>query len=315
MTGSSTVLSAVIPVFGIAGVGLLIRRLDWLTEEADRSLLRVVINVLMPCLILDSTLGNPALQHWRNLALPPLVGFATVTAGMAVAWALARWCGLRPGPEQRTFALSVGLYNYSYVPIPLAALLFDDRTMGVLFVHNVGAETCLWTLGLMILTGGACGGHWRQIINAPLITILVALFLNFTGAGTFVPAGLLKMVHILGQCAIPLALILVGAIIADHLDEFHRGESWRTIGGAAALRLGVLPLLFLLLARYLPASAELKRVIVLQAAMPAAVFPVVMASHYQGDAPTALRVVMGTAAISLVTAPLWIPFGLKFAGL
>ena len=72
---------------------------------------------------------------------------------------------------------------------------------------------------------------------------------------------------------------------------------------------------FILLARYLPASVELKRVIVLQAAMPAAVFPIVMSRHYGGHPPTALRVVIGTSLLSLLTIPLWLRLGMKFAGL
>ena len=50
------VLGAVVPVFGIAGVGLAIRKLNWLTEPADQSLLRVNINLLLPCLILDNSI-------------------------------------------------------------------------------------------------------------------------------------------------------------------------------------------------------------------------------------------------------------------
>ena len=38
-----TVLNAVIPIFGIMVIGLVIRRLNWLTEEADQSLLRVTV--------------------------------------------------------------------------------------------------------------------------------------------------------------------------------------------------------------------------------------------------------------------------------
>ena len=37
--------------------------------------------------------------------------------------------------------------------------------------------------------------------------------------------------------------------------------------------------------------------------------------HYGGDPPTAMRVVIGTSVVGLVTIPLWIRFGLKFAGL
>jgi hypothetical protein len=73
-----------------------------------------------------------------------------------------------------------------------------------------------------------------------------------------------------------------------------------------------LPLVFLGLGWLLPLSAELRHVIVLQAAMPAAVFPIVMARHYGGDVVTALRVVVATTALSLLTMPGWIQLGLRW---
>jgi predicted permease len=315
MNEFTTVLSAVLPVFGLAAVGLVIRKLNWLTEEADQSLLRVNINLLLPCLILDAALGNPALAELRNLLLAPGVGFATLMIGVLVALAARRLHGLSDPRQCRTFAFSVGLYNYGYVPLPLAWLLFDARTAGVLFVHNVGVETGVWTLGVMLLTGRRLGRDWRNIVNGPLVAIVLALLLNALGWEAHLPRAALTGVHWLGQCAIPMALILIGAVVADHLHEFHSAAGWRVIGAAVLLRLGVLPALFLLLAKFLPASVELKRVMVLQAAMPAAVFPIILARHYEGDPPTALRVVIGTSAVGLVTIPLWIRFGLHFVGL
>lgn len=310
-----TVLGAVVPIFGIAAVGLLIRKVNWLTEEADQSLLKVNINLLLPCLILDSAIGNPALAQLSNLLLAPAVGFGTVALGMALALAVRPLHGLTERRSVRTFGVSVGIYNYGYVPLPLAMLLFDKQTAGVLFLLMVGVETALWTLGVVLLSGERVGLDWRKIINAPLLAIALALVLNALGLNAQVPKVVLKGVELLGACAIPMALILIGAIMADHLHEFHSASGWRVIGTAVLLRIAVLPLLFLLLAKYLPASVELKRVIVLEAAMPAAVFPIVMARHYQGDPATAMRVVIGTSVVGLLTIPLWIRFGMKFVGL
>jgi len=315
MNASATVLSAVVPVFGLAVVGLVIRKLNWLTEEADQSLLRVNINLLLPCLILDTALGNPALGRLSNLLIAPVVGFGTVAFGLAVARAWRQLHGLKDAKAERTFVVTVGIYNYGYVPLPLAWLLFGGETAGVLFVHNVGAETAIWTLGVMLLSGAGVGRDWRNIVNPPLIAITLAVLLNALGLPAHLPTALLTALHWLGQCAIPMALIIIGAVIADHLHEFHSASGWRVIGAAVLLRIGILPIFFLLLARFLPASVELKRVIVLEAAMPAAVFPIVMSRHYQGDPPTALRVVIGTSVVGLITIPLWIRFGMKFAGL
>ncbi|MCB1130229.1 MAG: AEC family transporter [Verrucomicrobiae bacterium] len=312
MSEFSTVLNAVIPVFAIMAAGLVIRRLNWLSEEADQSLFRVVINLLMPCLILDTAAGNPAFNNVRNLFLAPVVGGVTVALSVVVVWFGCGWMNFSGTPARRTFALTTGLQNYAYVPLPLTLLLFDDRTTGVLFLHNVGVEACLWSLLLLLLTGGHAGGAWKHIFNAPLFSVILALGLNFTGAMAHTPVALVKVLHLLGQCAFPLALMLVGATIADHLGELRSGEGWLMILPALVLRTAVLPLGLLLLAKYLPASVELKRVLVIQAAMPAAVVPIVMARHYGGDPALALRIVLASSVVSLMTTPLWIKFGLKF---
>ena len=315
MNEFATVLSAVLPIFGLMVIGLAVRKLNWLTEDADNSLLRVNVNLLLPCLIFDSALGNPALSQIQNLVFAPAFGYASVALGVGLALACGALHGLRERPAVRTFAVCVGIYNYGYIPLPLTLLLFDKATVGVLFLVMMGVEAALWTLGVWMFSGGSLGQNWRRIINAPLIAIALALVLNTVGLNAHLPKPLITGVHWLGQCAIPMALILIGAMVADHLHEFHSRSGWRVIGAAVLLRLGVLPLLFLLVARFLPASVELKRVMVLEAAMPAAVFPIIMSRHYGGDPATAMRVVIGTSVVALATIPLWIRFGMKFVGL
>jgi len=315
MNQTSTILNAVVPVFGVMGLGVFIRKLNWLTEEADKSLMRVCVNVLLPCLILDKALGNPALSQPSNLLLAPLLGYAVVALGMLIAYWARPLHGLRESRDQRTFAVCVGLHNYGYVPLPLALLLFDQATAGVLFLHLIGVEMAMWTLGVMLMSGGSLGRAWRNLLNAPLIAIVLAVALNALGWNAGVPQVVSTGLHLLGGCAIPLALILIGAIMADHLGDFHSANGWRVISAAVLLRIGLLPVLFLLMAKCIPMTVEHQRVLVLEAAMPTAVFPIVLAKLYQGDAATAMRAVLSTAVVSLVTIPLWIKFGMKFVGL
>lgn len=314
MNQTTTILNAVVPVFGVMGLGALIRRLNWLTEEADKSLMRVCVNVLLPCLILDKSLGNPALSQASNLLLAPLIGYLLVALSVWVAWLAQPLHGLREPAERRTFAVTVGMHNYSYVPLPLALLLFDQKTAGVLFLHIIGVEMALWTLGVMTLSGGATR-DWRKLLNAPLFAIVFAIIINALGWDAQEPQVVSTGIHWLGGCAIPLALILIGAIMADHLGDFHSAHGWRVMAVGVLLRLGLLPLAFLLAAKFLPMTTEHQRVLVLEAAMPAAVFPVVLAKLYKGDPATAMRVVLSTSVVSLVTIPLWIRLGMKFVGL
>ena len=314
MNQTTTILNAVVPVFGVMGLGVFIRKLNWLTEEADKSLMRVCVNILLPCLILDKSLGNPALSQPSNLLLAPLIGYAVVALGMLIAYWAKPLHGLREISEQRTFAVTVGMHNYGYVPLPLALLLFDQATAGVLFLHIIGVEMAMWTLGVMVLSGGTAR-DWRKLINAPLIAIVLAVVFNALGWNTSVPQVVGTGVHWLGGCAIPLALILIGAIMADHIGDFHSAHGWRVMATGVFLRIGLLPLVFLLVAKFIPMTTEHQRVLVLEAAMPTAVFPVVLAKLYKGDPATAMRAVLSTAVVSLVTIPLWIKCGMKLVGL
>jgi predicted permease len=308
------VLAAVLPVVGAVVAGALMRRVNWLTAAADDSLMRVTINVFMPCLMFDSILGNRALAQTDTLVKAPLIGFATVALGILLSLAVARLTGLPNAAGRRTFAVSTGIYNYGYIPLPLALLLFDRETVGVLFVHNVGVEAAMWSVGLLVLTGHGLRDGWRKVINVPLGAILAGLVLNVLGAADWLPDFLLQTAKLLGQCAIPLGLVLVGATMADFAHEFRIGRASRAMVAACALRLLLLPVVFLLLAKYLPVGPELKQVILLQAAMPAAVFPIIMARHYGGDPGTALRIVIATSLGALVTIPIWLRIGATFLG-
>ena len=119
----------------------------------------------------------------------------------------------------------------------------------------------------------------------------------------------------LGGAMIPMALLLTGATLADCLGEMRKARSGtRTIAGACVLRLGVLPVFFIALARWLPCSVEMKQVLVVQAAMPCAMLPIVLARHYGGNTGMAVQIVFATTVLALFTIPSWIHWGLLWAG-
>ena len=318
MTGTyPALLAAVAPVFLVILAGFAIRRAGWLTEEADGSMMRVVVNLLFPCLILDNILGNPAVEQLGNVILAPLVGAGTALLGFGLCWFAAPVFGVRHPVARRTFAFTVGLYNYGYIPLPLIQKLFPPPTVGILLVHNVGVETALWTAGLALVSGSVAGGEksrWRRILNVPTVAILTALTLHFLGARWWMPGVALSAVHSIGAAAIPMGLILTGATFCDQV----RFLSWKSSAadsiGAALLRLGVLPVCMLALARWLPCPIELRHVMVIQAAMPCAVVPVLLAKHYGGEPALALRIILVTSALGLLTIPLWIQVGLWWIG-
>lgn len=329
MDSTLIIFSAMLAVAAMIAAGAMARWTNWLTQEADTSLLNLTVRLLLPCLILDTIVGNDRLLNAGNVIVPPLAGFTLAVGGMFLAWGLAKLIGphvgLKTSAAQRTFAFSVGIVNYGFIPIPLTDVLWRDQpairdaTMGVLLVHNTGVDLAIWTIGIIVLTGSVGSQWWKRVVNPVSVTIIFAILLNATGWHALAPdllrSSISKAIHLLGAASVPLSLVLVGASVVDHLPSLKLRSAIRVITFGSLIRQGILPVIFIGIAWLLPVSPELSRVLVIQAAMPSAMVPIILARHYEGDPATALRVAMGTTFIALIATPLWLKGGLTWVGL
>ena len=309
----TTVFLATLPVYLMMLVGAFARRVGLLPRDADEGIMKLAVHVLFPCLVFERIVNNAALDNPKQLMLAASLGYGLIAFSILSCHAVARLIGMKDGEGARTFGVATGLQNYGYVAIPVVEALFNDKQLvGVLFTFTIGVELAMWTVGVGLLTG-MNKAPWRHAINTPVIAIIISLALHFAGAGSHVPPMLHKLLGDLGFCTIPLSVVLVGASIYDliGIERFR----WKVALTSPLLRLGVLPFIFLIVARWLPLSTEVKKIVCVQAAMPSAVFTIFISRHYGGHPATAVLVVLSTTLVSLVATPLLLGFAMKFLGL
>jgi predicted permease len=305
-------LQTVAPVFTIIAAGVFLRLAGWMKPEADSSLLNIGVNLLYPALIADTILGNSLLSRAGDLWLPPTLAFSVIALSMGLVLLLLLPLRL-PSDTLRAGVVCAGMQNYGYLVIPLVESLYDRDTLGVLFLHNLGVELAMWSLAVSVLSHGKGGSFWKNLLNVPVLSIAASGLLNLVHAQSWLPLFLRKSLHVLGQAAIPLALLLTGATLIDLARQRSSGPTpIAALGLSLVARLALLPLLMLALARWLPMPQALQRILILQAAMPAAMLPAVLCRHYQSDSRFSLQIILATTAIGLVTIPLWLRFGLHW---
>jgi predicted permease len=317
-----TISASVLGVFLVMLIGGLGRWLNWLTRDSDRSLASFIANVLLPCLFFDRLAMEGGDVVGMNNWVPPLFGFACTCGGFLLAYLFARFVGPFIGmvedSTQRTFALCVGIANYGFIPLPLATQFYPDA-YNTLLVHNVGVDLALWTVGIFLLTGGTsvtmAVSLRRALLSPPLLAWGFAMLVRFGGWVPYVPAPIAQATHALGECLVPMGLVLSGAIIVDYLARFEFRKSWHILVGASALRLLCFPVLILLSAALFPVTIELSQVLLLQAAMPVATFTIVITQLYGRDVTTAVGIVVGTSLLGILTIPAWMVIGSYFLGL
>jgi malate permease and related proteins len=307
-------LLLVLPVFVLIAIGVVARRVHWIEGDGETSLIRFAVNVCFPCLIFESVSGNAALREPANLLVPPLVGFGLAWISLQSGKIMAKGIGLHVGSGLRTFALAVGINNYGFLPLPIMVSIWGEQSRGVLWVHNIGVEIAVWTVGVLILSGLSFREGWRKIVSPITITIVVAAALNLAGLSGHVPKVLTDSIHALAVCSVPLGLIMTGVSLAGFVSEPRQLFDRKVSTASIALRLGILPVIYLLVAKYGPFSIDLKRVLVVQAAMPTAMTSVILARLYGGHPRTAVQIVIGTTVTGLFLIPLWLRAGLAWVG-
>jgi malate permease and related proteins len=119
-----------------------------------------------------------------------------------------------------------------------------------------------------------------------------------------------EMMRWLGSGAFPLALLVTGAIMIDMVRAEKPSLRIAVVG--SILRLGVIPMIILAVAKYFPLSLELKQVLIVQAAMPAAMSPLLIAKLYGGRPGIAAQIIVVTTLLSLLTLPWIIAFGMRW---
>lgn len=316
------IVSSVLTVFLIILIGALGRRVGWLQSSADQSLARLTTFILVPAFFVDRILAGELAdlsQTWQA----PLTGFVTTASGLLLGLLFAKtigrkWIGLDTDAKQRSFALAVGICNYGYIPLPLADKLYPDA-MVTLILHNVGVDLALWSVGVMVLCGLKAGGWKRVLVNPPLIAAVFALFIKQFLPENSLPPVIMEVAKWLADCAIPMGLILSGALMCDYFRSFVQDQQWRGNGrvflAAVAMRQFAFPVLMLLIAGGLISSTQLLEVVSLQAAMPAAIFPIVLARLYDKDSTIALQAVLATATAAVVLIPAWLSIGRWWFGI
>ncbi len=305
-----TILNAILPVYLMMLVGGTARKFGILPKEADVGLMRLSVNLLFPCLILDRLVGNPEVMNAGRVLSAAALGYGLVGVGITIAYFVAPLIGLKVGTGRRTFGMATGIQNYGFVAIPVITALFPGKaTVGVMFTFTLGVELAVWTLGVGVLTG-LSQAPWRAALNVPVIGIITALVLNFCRVADYIPIPVHTVLNNLGNCSVPLSVVLIGASIYDLWGQ--EKMNWKVALASPLIRLGIVPIAFMLAAWQLPISLDLRRVLVVQGAMPSAVFSIVLARHFGGHAPTAVQVVLATTLVSLVTTPIIIALGVQW---
>jgi len=291
-------------LFLVLIIGMVLRRvLTWGAPQAD-VLNALIVDVTMPALLFV-TLARDGVR-WGAAAVLPASTLALVTCiglGLVVARALRV-----DRASQGSASLVAGFANTGFLGIPLLLAVYpkDPAASSSALLVDVGNTTLLlWTLGIAVaerLGRGApfdAKGALKIFVKPMIVAVVVGAIVHELHVP--VPNFVLTALEALGHTTSPLVFLSLG--LALDLRAV-RGRA-PIVVALAVIKLGVAPLVALVVVRALGTDSPMADIAVLQSAMPSALATVIVAARAGCDRALAAATVALSTVLALLTLPAW----------
>lgn len=286
-------------IFALIGVGFLVRKLNVVSLQGQKSLTNLVVDVILPCNILKAFL-TADVAAIRNDGLW-VFGISLVFHIFCIFY--GRLVFRRP-PEGtrkcRRFAAMCS--NAGFMGIPVAEGLFGLEGIALANVFLIPMRFFMWSFGIAIFSGSHdWKGTLKKVLTHPCI---VAVILGITGMLLRVrlPELVMKPLDYLNACNTAMSMLIIGMILARiELRQFLDPS----VLLFSAHRLIILPALVYGACLLLPVSPTARAISVILSAMPVAVNTSILAEKYGDDSVYTTKLIVVSTLLSIPTTALW----------
>ena len=289
---------------GFAGV-----KTGLIRMEGKKAFSDLLVNLICPCMILNSYFAEFQPEIFRNLLWAYGVSLLLILVGLAVTVIFTK----KFPPSERPIQQFACIYsNAAFMGFPLIQVMFGEEGLLYASAYVTVFNILLWTHGYIMLSKGREGKSRREaggfrttmkkLFTTPvLISVMLGLVIYLGRIP--LPGVLAEPIKLISGMNTPMAMFITGMIIADsNLGKIIRNVQ---ISAMILLRLILIPLVcfgIYLAAGFTGMQAQ---VVFLLEACPCAAITSVFAVQFGYNEEMAAGSVVVTTLLSIITLPLW----------
>ncbi|UOO37118.1 AEC family transporter [Oscillospiraceae bacterium CM] len=294
----SAVISQMAVLFLILVIGFTANKLHVLNADSNKLLSKLVLNIALPCTILNSVMNGQPTASGSDAAL--FMGIALVMYAIFLAIALPVPTLLRAPDKDRgitRFMLVFG--NVGYMGFPVVETLFGSSAVFYVALVNMLFGLLCFSFGILMISGRGGKINPRLFLNPALFASAAAIVIFVLRVHT--PGILANTADVVGRLTTPCAMLIIGSTLAE--IPFKEVFGALRLYPFTVIKLLIIPLLTWAVLRLFVTDTMMLRVLVVLAAMPSATNATMMSFEYGGNEKLAAEGVFMTTLFSIVTIP------------
>lgn len=301
-------LEGVLTIMLMVSLGYVLTVRHWFSADAKIFISRMVNYISLPTYMI----WNLTTSFTRE-SFAPLIGTAIVpTLSMIIAYI----CGYFLAKLLRLPREKAGIWRSAFfcssaifVGVPINLALFGESSIPYVLIYFLPNAFLFWTIGnySISLSGTSAPANIfslqtvRKICSPPFMSFSFAVLLIYCNI-TF-PTFVNNTLKYLGSMTTPLSMMFVG--IAMGAVKFKQLRFSKDIWVLLFGRFIMAPGLVWLVSLYIPIPELMRKVFIIQAALPAMTQTSVMAKIYGADDEYAALLISITTIVSLISIPIY----------
>lgn len=279
--------------------GFFANRFGILGRDAQKWMSKLIINITCPALILSSVTTSQRLENNRMV----LIIFGAAIAYYLILPFLAKGCALAGPRNRRSEYTCMLIYsNLGFMGIPVANAVLGKEAILYISIFMAIFNISIFSYGIILL-GGTGGGklQFKKMINPGTVSAVAAVLLYLGSIS--IPTLLLEPITAMGNTTTPLAMMVIGASLANgKVRDLFTEKSMILF---TILRLLGLPLLAWVVCQILGVQDRLLAgALILISGMPVASNTVMLCTELNRDGDYIAKGLLISTLASVVTIPL-----------
>ncbi|MBQ6501249.1 MAG: AEC family transporter [Mogibacterium sp.] len=277
--------------------GIIMAKTKILKHEGRSSFINLLLDITLPCMILNSF--NVEISINELISAVKIMIISSVV--IFISWLMAKVLWRKKSVNRRAVLdFSTMFSNAGNAGMPIVASVFGSEGVFYASFYLLPVRILIWTAGISLFVDEQ---DFRKklimLLKTPSVTVvflgIALMFMPFE-----LPRVLSTAIKNIGDMTGPLSMMIIGAALgeSDLRSAFEKDAFILT-----AVRLVILPVVFMELLRLAGVEAILWEVTVVLIAMPAAANTEIFAEMYGKDYLFAARCVVVSTIISLVSVP------------
>ena len=296
----TSILEQMAILFIIIAIGYIANKTKVMSPEADKAITKLVINVTMPCMILNSVWGDRIDMSISDILFFVAMIVASFFIAMAIAFIFVK---LKRGDKTDNGLICYlsSFSNVGFMGLPIALAVFGESSLFYVALFNIPYAVMGFSAGvLMISRGSGKIGLKKLLLTPPLITVIIAIILYLLHINA--PPIIKSTASLVGNMTTPAAMLVVGSLLASLPLKNVFSEARLYI--VAGIKLLVIPFAIWLIFKQFITNPLALGVLVLLSATPSPTIATMIAMEYGGNDRLASKGVFITTLFSVVTIPL-----------